>query len=87
MLAWGMLSFGEGYNKSDAWSTGVQTLRWNTDYLLKTIKDNPTDTATSVSNDNGGEEFYIVYQVGFFHAISKKTEKKTKTHKKKVKEL
>lgn len=58
MLAWGMLNFGEGYNKSDAWATGMATLKWNTDYLLKTIKDDTTDSATSEA-----EEFYIVYQV------------------------
>ena len=58
MLAWGMLNFGEGYNKSDMWATGMQTLKWNTDYLLKTILDDPTDSATSEA-----EEFYIVYQV------------------------
>ena len=58
MLAWGMLNFGEGYNKTDMWATGMQTLKWNTDYLLKTILDDPTDSATSEA-----EEFYIVYQV------------------------
>ncbi len=58
MLAWGMLNFPEGYNKSNAWETGMQTLKWNTDYLLKTIKDDPTDSATSEA-----EEFYIIYQV------------------------
>lgn len=59
MLAWGMLNFGEGYNKSGTWQTGMDTLKWNTDYLLKTILDDPTDSATSEA-----AEFYIVYQVG-----------------------
>lgn len=58
MLAWSMISFGSGYNKSDAWDTGLQTLRWNTDYLLKTIKDDPASSATSEA-----PEFFIVYQV------------------------
>jgi len=58
MLAWGMLNFGEGYNKSDTWQTGMETLKWNTDYLLKTILDDPTDSATSEA-----AEFYIIYQV------------------------
>jgi len=56
MLAWGMLNFGEGYNKSDTWQTGMETLKWNTDYLLKTILEDPTDSATSEA-----AEFYIVY--------------------------
>lgn len=60
MLAWGMLSFGEGYNKSGNWDTGMQTLRWNTEYLLKTFKPDATSTAAST-----GAEFYIVYQVSF----------------------
>jgi len=59
MLAWGMLNFGEGYNKSGTWQTGMDTLKWNTDYLLKTILEDPTDSATSQA-----AEFYIVYQVG-----------------------
>ncbi len=59
MLAWGMLNFGEGYNKSGTWQTGMDTLKWNTDYLLKTILEDPTDSATSEA-----AEFYIVYQVG-----------------------
>jgi hypothetical protein len=59
MLAWGMLNFGDGYNKSGTWQTGMDTLKWNTDYLLKTILDDPTDSATSEA-----AEFYIVYQVG-----------------------
>ena len=63
MLAWGMLSFGEGYNKSSAWETGMQTLRWNTDYLLKTIKDDPDSTALSMGSEGGGPEYFIVYQV------------------------
>ena len=60
MLAWSMISFGSGYNKSgtDTWDTGLQTLRWNTDYLLKTIKDDPASSATSEA-----PEFFIVYQV------------------------
>ena len=60
MLAWGMLSFGGGYNKSDTdlWTKGLETLRWNADYLLKTIKDDPVNSATSEK-----PEFYIVYQV------------------------
>lgn len=57
MIAWGMLTFGEGYNKSGAWQTGMDTLRWNTDYLLKTFKEDP-DTSTA-----DGLEYYIVYQV------------------------
>ncbi|KAL3140940.1 hypothetical protein ABBQ32_005469 [Trebouxia sp. C0010 RCD-2024] len=61
MLAWGMLSFGDGYNNSgtDLWAKGKETLRWNTDYLLKTIKDDPVSSAYSTK-----PEFYIVYQVG-----------------------
>ena len=58
MLAWGMLSFGGGYNKSDLWAKGQETLRWNTDYLLKTIKDDPVGTATLQK-----PQFYMVYQV------------------------
>ena len=58
MLAWGMLTFGEGYNKSNTWKTGMDTLKWNTDYLLKTIKVDPAGSATSEAT-----EFYIVYQV------------------------
>ena len=58
MIAWGMLTFGAGYNKSDAWQTGLDTLRWNTDYLLKTFKEDTTDSATSEAT-----EYYIVYQV------------------------
>ena len=65
MLAWGMLSFGEGYNKSSAWETGMQTLRWNTDYLLKTIKDDPDSTALSMGSEGGGPEYFIVYQVSW----------------------
>lgn len=60
MLAWGMLSFGNGYNNSgtDLWAKGKETLRWNTDYLLKTVKDDPVSSALSQK-----PEFYIVYQV------------------------
>lgn len=58
MLAWSMLSFGGGYNKSHLWDAGQETLRWNADYLLKTIKDDPVNSATSEK-----PEFYIVYQV------------------------
>lgn len=60
MLAWGMLSFGGGYNKSDLWAQGQATLRWNTDYLLKTVKDDPAGTAAVVGKK---PQFYIVYQV------------------------
>ncbi|KAL3152997.1 hypothetical protein ABBQ38_012024 [Trebouxia sp. C0009 RCD-2024] len=61
MLAWGMLNFGDGYNNSgaDLWAKGKETLRWNTDYLLKTVKDDPVSSALSTK-----PEFYIVYQVG-----------------------
>ncbi|KAL3150937.1 hypothetical protein ABBQ32_000684 [Trebouxia sp. C0010 RCD-2024] len=60
MLAWSMLSFGGGYNKStDLWAKGKETLQWNTDYLLKTIKDDPVSSALSKK-----PEFFIVYQVG-----------------------
>ena len=58
MLAWGMLTFGEGYNKSNTWQTGMDTLRWNTDYLLKTFK---VDTASSATSE--ATEYFIVYQV------------------------
>ena len=58
MLAWGMLSFGGGYNKSDLWAQGQETLRWNADYLLKTVKDDPASSATVKK-----PQFYIVYQV------------------------
>lgn len=60
MLAWGMLNFGDGYNNSgaDLWAKGKETLRWNTDYLLKTVKDDPVSSALSTK-----PEFYIVYQV------------------------
>ena len=60
MLAWSMLSFGGGYNQSgtDLWAKGQATLKWNTDYLLKTIKD---DTASSALSTK--PEFFIVYQV------------------------
>ena len=58
MLAWGMLTFGEGYNNSDLMATGLQTIRWNTDYLLKVFKE---DSASSKLS--GGTEYYIVYQV------------------------
>ena len=60
MLAWGMLSFGGGYNKSDLWAQGQETLRWNADYLLKTIKDDPVGTATDPTHK---PHFNIVYQV------------------------
>lgn len=60
MLAWSMLSFGGGYNSSgtDLWAKGQATLKWNTDYLLKTIKDDPASSALSTK-----PEFFIVYQV------------------------
>lgn len=60
MLAWGMLSFGDGYNKSgaDLWARSKETLKWNADYLLKTIKEDPFSSAISKK-----PEFYIVYQV------------------------
>lgn len=58
MLAWGMLTFGEGYNRSNAWETGRDTLKWNTDYLLKTFMTDADGSATSEA-----PEFYIVYQV------------------------
>ena len=60
MLAWGMLTFGDGYSKSgtDVLAKGKQTLKWNTDYLLKTIMDDLSSTAISKR-----PEFYIVYQV------------------------
>ena len=65
MLAWGMLSFGDGYKKSGNWETGLKTLKWNTDYLLKTIKDDPAGTDLSVGGGpGGGPEFIITYQVG-----------------------
>lgn len=62
MLAWGMLKFGEGNNQSDtgAWQLGLDTLRWNTDYLLKTCKKDADSSATSQA-----DEFFIVYQVSF----------------------
>ena len=61
MLAWGMLTFGNGYNKSgtDVWAKARETLRWNADYLLKTVKDDPVSSAISTK-----PEFYIDYQVG-----------------------
>lgn len=60
MLAWGMLTFGDGYNKSDAdlWAKSKETLKWNADYLLKTIKDDPFSSEKSQK-----PEFYVVYQV------------------------
>lgn len=60
MLAYGMLTFGDGYNKSgpDVLTKGKETLRWNADYLLKTVKDDPASSAASRE-----PHFYIVYQV------------------------
>ena len=55
-----MLSFDDGYSKNDAglWAKSKETLKWNADCLLKTIKDDPFSGAKSKN-----PEFYIVYQV------------------------
>lgn len=53
MLAWGMLAFPHGYTKAGQVNAGLQTVRWGSDYLLKTFKP---DTTTN-------KGLLIVYQV------------------------
>ena len=66
MLAWGMLTFGDGYSKSgtDVLAKGKDTLRWNADYLLKTVKDDSASSALSKT-----PHFYIIYQVCMSAAV------------------
>eukprot|EP00884_Botryococcus_braunii_P012540 jgi/Botrbrau1/21287/Bobra.0573s0001.1 len=58
MLAWGLLEFPGGYKKSNQTLHAMDTLRWGTDYLMKTFaKDKKRSTGTTV-------HYNIVYQVG-----------------------
>lgn len=55
MLAWGMLSFPEGYQRAGQVPQGLQTVRWGSDYLMKTFR----------KDDTGAKKpgYLIVYQV------------------------
>jgi hypothetical protein len=55
MLAWGMLSFPDGYERAGQIPQGLDNIRWGTDYLLKTFR--PDDTGAKKPG------YLIVYQV------------------------
>jgi hypothetical protein len=58
MLAWGLLEFPDGYKKANQTLHAMDTLRWSTDYLLKTfVRDKKHVGGTTV-------HYNIVYQVG-----------------------
>jgi hypothetical protein len=58
MLAWGLLEFPAGYKKANQTLHAMDTLRWSTDYLLKTfVRDKKHVGGTTV-------HYNIVYQVG-----------------------
>ncbi|KAK9828913.1 hypothetical protein WJX72_002766 [[Myrmecia] bisecta] len=58
LLAWGMLAFPEGYNKSQQVPFAKDTLRWGTDYLLKLY------ALDSAKTTKFSTEYNIIYQVG-----------------------
>lgn len=55
MLAWGALAFPRGYQKAGQLPQLLQTVRWGSDYLMKTWKPD-TMSATSAG-------YLIIYQV------------------------
>ena len=57
MLAWGLLAFPEGYAKAGQTASALESVRWGTDYLLKTIRTGNIKQTV----DTG---YTIVYQVG-----------------------
>lgn len=57
MLAWSLLAFPQGYSKAESIATAQNTIKWGTDYLLKTWRNAP---AANVNSTAGVE---IIYQV------------------------
>ncbi|KAK9785109.1 hypothetical protein WJX73_003901 [Symbiochloris irregularis] len=59
IMAWGFLAFPKGIEKAGISNSSLETLKWGTDYLLKTtLNDTRTSPNSSYTNYN------IVYQVG-----------------------
>ncbi|XP_074591117.1 endoglucanase 8-like [Curcuma longa] len=52
MLAWSIIEFGDGMAKADEWINAAETLRWNTDFLLKATADLPNTVYAMVGNPN-----------------------------------
>ncbi|KAK9785110.1 hypothetical protein WJX73_006875 [Symbiochloris irregularis] len=57
MLAWGLLAFPSGYESAGQTAHVRQTVRWGTDYLLKTVRP-------AARNNSAVDGYNIVYQVG-----------------------
>lgn len=57
MLAWGILEFPSGYKKSNQTLHAMDTLRWGTDYLMKTFAKDTKHSQGKIVHYN------IVYQV------------------------
>ncbi|KAK9904260.1 hypothetical protein WJX75_007984 [Coccomyxa subellipsoidea] len=57
MLAWGMLEFPHGYAKANTTNDALDTLKWGTDYLLRTL-------AKQTKAGQKYPEYNIAYQVG-----------------------
>ncbi|XP_074591596.1 endoglucanase 8-like [Curcuma longa] len=50
MLAWSIIEFGDGMAKADEWINAAETLRWNTNFLLKATADLPNTVYAMVGN-------------------------------------
>lgn len=55
MLAWGLLSFPDGYQKADATADTLSSIKWGADWLVKAIGQGTNGTSNSST---------IVYQLG-----------------------
>ncbi|KAG6500908.1 hypothetical protein ZIOFF_040770 [Zingiber officinale] len=50
LLAWSIIEFGDGMAKGDEWINAAETLRWNTDFLLKATANLPNTVYAMVGN-------------------------------------
>ncbi|KAG6511932.1 hypothetical protein ZIOFF_030011 [Zingiber officinale] len=52
MLAWSIIEFGDGMAEGGEWINAAETLRWNTDFLLKATANLPNTVYAMVGNPN-----------------------------------
>lgn len=55
MLAWGLMAFPHSYARSGHTQAALDSVKWGSDYLMKTFAKDPK------------KGYLIVYQAGLFH--------------------
>jgi cellulose synthase/poly-beta-1,6-N-acetylglucosamine synthase-like glycosyltransferase len=58
MLAWGLLEFPQGFDTANQTQQALQTLKWGSDYLIKTARPDKKTSTTKAP------QWLIAYQVG-----------------------